>query len=61
MEAIHNIAHQKTIIMIAHRLSTIKECDEIHMMDHGRIVDSGTYEHLISFNKEFKKMTNGAF
>ena len=61
MEAIHNIAHQKTIIMIAHRLSTIKECDEIHMMDHGRIVDSGTYEHLISFNKEFKKMTTGAF
>jgi HlyD family secretion protein len=56
MDAIHNLSHKKTIIMIAHRLSTVKECDVIHFISDGRIIDSGTYQHLIVHNKEFKKM-----
>ena len=42
--------------MIAHRLTTLKECDVIHMMHNGKIVDSGTYQELVDSNKEFKKM-----
>jgi ATP-binding cassette, subfamily B, bacterial PglK len=57
MDAIHNLSHKKTIIMIAHRLSTLKECDIIHMMKNGNIVDSGTYQQLLDSNKDFKKMT----
>ena len=57
MDAINNLSHKKTIIMIAHRLTTLKECDVIHMMDNGEIVDSGTYQQLFDSNKEFKKMT----
>ena len=58
MDAIHNLSHKKTIIMIAHRLSTVKECDAIHMMEKGRIVQSGTYDELISHNAQFRKMAN---
>ena len=58
MDAIHNLAHKKTIIMIAHRLSTIKECDIVHMMDAGTIVASGTYQQLIVDNKDFRAMAN---
>ena len=56
MDAIQNLSHKKTIIMIAHRLSTVKECDMIHFMGNGKIIDSGTYQHLIVHNEEFKKM-----
>ena len=56
MDAIHNLTHKKTIIMIAHRLSTVKECDVIHFISNGHIIDSGTYQHLIVNNEEFKKM-----
>jgi ABC-type multidrug transport system fused ATPase/permease subunit len=56
MDAIHNLSHKKTIIMIAHRLSTVKECDVIHMMKDGKIVDSGTYQQLIAENEDFQKM-----
>jgi len=56
MEAIQNLSHKKTIIMVAHRLSTLKECDIIHMMHNGKIVDSGTYQQLIDSNQDFKKM-----
>ncbi|MBU2489327.1 MAG: NHLP bacteriocin export ABC transporter permease/ATPase subunit [Proteobacteria bacterium] len=38
---------QATRLVIAHRLSTIMNADTIHVMDDGRIVDSGTYEELM--------------
>ncbi len=58
MGAIHNLSQKKTIIMIAHRISTLKECDVIYMLNNGRIIDSGTYEELMSNNMQFKKMAN---
>jgi len=56
MDAIHNLSHKKTIIMIAHRITTLKECDVIHIMKNGSIVDSGTYQELLESNSSFKKM-----
>ena len=37
-----------TRIVIAHRLSTIRNCDRILVMDHGAIIEDGTYEQLIA-------------
>ena len=56
MDAVNNLGRELTIVMIAHRLTTVKECDIIHFMSNGKIVDSGTYKHLISTNDEFRRM-----
>ena len=56
MKAINAIAQQKTIIIIAHRLSTVKNCDQIVLLNKGRIEAKGIYSQLIGKNHKFKRM-----
>lgn len=45
-KTIHEFAKDMTTIFIAHRLSTIKNCDNIFVMEQGKIVESGTHKEL---------------
>ena len=60
MDAIHEFSGQKTIIMIAHRLKTVEQCDQIYLMEKGKIIDQGTYQQLIQNNATFREMTKHA-
>jgi ATP-binding cassette subfamily B protein len=42
-----DVAKNKTVFLISHRLSTIKYADLIITLQNGKIIESGTHEHLL--------------
>ena len=48
-----------TVLSIAHRLSTLQNCDEILVIDGGRIVERGTFRELESTPGIFQAMARG--
>ena len=46
MRTIQNLKSKCTIIIIAHRLSTIENCDDVFLINKGKLVDSGKLNEL---------------
>jgi ATP-binding cassette, subfamily B, bacterial len=52
-EALDRLSEGRTTIAIAHRLSTVRDADQIVVLDHGRVVERGTYDELIDAGGRF--------
>lgn len=48
VDAMHELARNRTVLVIAHRLSTIAAADQIAMLEDGRITQLGTHDQLLS-------------
>lgn len=58
MESIARISEHMTVIIIAHRLSTVLNADVIHVLNEGRICESGTHDELIERKGEYFDLYN---
>lgn len=47
-EALTQLIKGKTTIMIAHRLSTLRDADQLIVIEHGKVAESGTHEELLA-------------
>ena len=50
MNAVEELAKEKTIIMIAHILKTVRKADQIVVIEKGRIAEQGTHDVLLQKN-----------
>ncbi|TFB52322.1 ABC transporter ATP-binding protein [Cryobacterium tagatosivorans] len=54
--AIDAVAVNRTLIVIAHRLSTVVDSDQIVVLDHGRVVGTGTHSELVASTPLYREL-----
>lgn len=55
-ETIRALHGSLTQIIVAHRLTTVQHCDQVVLMNGGRVAGSGTFSQLASSNEQFANL-----
>ena len=53
-EALERLMVGRTSLVIAHRLSTVRHADKILVLNHGRLVESGSHDDLMALNGTYR-------
>jgi ATP-binding cassette subfamily B protein len=53
---IKELARGRAVVLISHRFSTVRTADRIHILDGGRIVESGAHDELMALGGRYASM-----
>jgi ATP-binding cassette, subfamily B, bacterial MsbA len=54
--ALEKLMEGRTTLVIAHRLSTVRHAHQIHVMDQGKVVESGTHDELFDHDGIYRRL-----
>ncbi|HZA93250.1 MAG TPA: ABC transporter ATP-binding protein [Gemmatimonadales bacterium] len=60
LETLRSLKGGRTIVLVTHRLESVVACDQVFVMDAGRIAERGTHHELLERNGHYAKMWAGA-
>ncbi|ETZ89257.1 iron import ATP-binding/permease protein IrtA [Mycobacteroides abscessus MAB_030201_1075] len=58
-QALGRLIDNRTVLVIAHRLHTIADADQIVVLDHGRVAETGTHTDLLANNGRYRRLWEG--
>ncbi|KQZ01958.1 cyclic beta-1,2-glucan ABC transporter [Pseudolabrys sp. Root1462] len=61
MAALDEVMKDRTTFVIAHRLSTVRNATRILVFEHGRIIESGTFDELVAQGGRFTELAKAQF
>ncbi|WP_322859109.1 ABC transporter ATP-binding protein/permease [Mycobacterium europaeum] len=55
-QALNRLTRDRTVLVIAHRLHTITGADQIVVLDHGRVAESGDHDQLLAADGRYRRL-----